>query len=172
MDAEWLDRARQLRAEAWEAVQVTAAFIAFKKFDDLVVDMGGTTALGEIDVAATWKATTQRAVEAAARRLSDVKKPSQADAAEMALRQKREPIPIGLLLASAIELGAAIGGTDPLANFRSALSKDERFYALRRNNMHFWWLKGEQPPAHWLSDGVAEFDELLAGPEREATGKT
>lgn len=154
MDAEWLDRARQLRAEAWEAVQATPAFVAFKKFDDLVIDMGGTPAFGEVDVAATWKATTQRAVEAAARRLTDTKKLSQADAAEVVLHQRREPTPIGLLLEGAIERGAAIGGADPLANFRSALSKDDRFYVLRRNNMHFWWLIGEQVPTAWTENPV------------------
>jgi hypothetical protein len=149
MDAEWLDRARQLRAEAWEAVLATSAFIAFKKFDDLVIDMGGTTALGEVDVAASWKATTQRAMEAAARRFSDTRKLSQADAAEVALAQRREPTPIGVLLEAAIERGAEIRGADPLSNFRSALSKDDRFYALRRNNMHYWWLKNELLPAAW-----------------------
>lgn len=173
MEAEWIDRARQLRAEAWEAVQATSAFVAFKKFDDLVVDMGGTTALGEVDVAATWKATTQRAVEAVARRLSETKKLSQAEAAEVALMQRREPTPIGLLLEAAIERGAEIRGTDPLANFRSALSKDDRFYVLRRNNMHFWWLKGEPVPPAWHNASGENpkdvFDDRVNGGDSEAT---
>ena len=63
-EAEWLDRARQLRAEAWDAVQASSAYVAFKRFDDLVVDMGGTSLINENDAAASWKSTALRAVDA------------------------------------------------------------------------------------------------------------
>lgn len=161
MDAEWLDRARQLRAEAWEAVQSSSAYVAYKHFDDLVVEMGGTSTLSEGDASASWKTSTQRAVEAAARRLTDQKKPSQGDAAEFVLRQARKPLPIGHLFEAAIERGAAIGGSDPLANFRSAVSKDNRFYTLRRGNGYFWWLRGEPVPAAY--EGQSPDSEAHAG---------
>lgn len=148
-EAEWLDRARQLRAEAWDAVQASSAYVAFKRFDDLVVDMGGTSLINENDAAASWKSTALRAVEAAARRLSDQKKLSQGDAAEIVLRQVREPLPIARLLEGVVKRGVMIGGADPLSNFRSAISKDDRFYALRAGNMFFWWLRGEQVPPTW-----------------------
>lgn len=167
MNAEWLDRARQLRAEAWEAVQASPAYVAYKHFDDLVVDMGGASTSSEGDAAASWKTSTQRAVEAVARRLTDQKKPSQGDAAEFVLQQAREPLPIGRLFEAAIERGAAIGGTDPLANFRSAISKDDRFYSLRRNNLFFWWLKSEAVPSGWLEPTSGEFDDLLGSNEAD-----
>lgn len=169
-EAEWLDRARQLRAEAWDAVQASSAYVAFKRFDDLVVDMGGTSLISENDAAASWKSTTLRAVDAAARRLSDQKKLSQGDAAEIVLRQVREPLPVARLLEAVVKRGVAIGGADPLSNFRSSISKDDRFYALRKGSLYFWWLKGQQVPPAWQEPSSStEFDDLLGGSEPHET---
>jgi hypothetical protein len=148
-ESDWLERARELRAEAWDAVQASADFIAFKKFDDLVVGMGGATAIPEINVSSSWKSTAKRAIDAAARRVSEAKKVSQGDAAELALIQARCPLGIGKLLKASISLGAEIRGADPLANFRSAVSKDARFFTIKRDGHHFWWVCNAPIPADW-----------------------
>jgi len=148
-ELDWLERARELRAEAWDAVQGSADFIAFKKFDDLVIEMGGATAIPEVNVASSWKSTAKRAVHAAARRVSEVKRLSQGDAAELALSEARHPLGIGKLLKASVNLGAEIRGADPLANFRSAVSKDARFFTIKRDGYHFWWVKNAPVPADW-----------------------
>ncbi len=56
---------------------------------------------------------------------------------------------------------AEIGGNDPVNNFRSTVSKDKRFQPYKRNNMHFWWLTGEQLPSSWIE---AAGPDLLAEP--------
>lgn len=167
MESEWLAKARRLRADAWDAVCATPDYIAFKNFDSLVVQMGGTSVLGETDVASNWKSAAQRAVESVARRVSEGKRPSQGDAAEMALRQQREPMSIGRLIEAAMAKGAEIGGSDPLANFRSAVSKDSRFYTIRKGSGYLWWLKGEPLPASWVKhdpDEGGHIDKLEQPP--------
>lgn len=161
MESDWLERARVLRAEAWEAVQASPDYVAFKKFDDLVVNMGGASVVPEGDASAAWKSASMRALDAAAKRIADQKKLSQGDAAEMVLLTKREPLLLTNLLQETIAMGASIGGADPLANFRSALSKDERFFVFKHKGSYLWWLSKEPVPAAWTSD----FDELLGGAE-------
>jgi len=151
VEEDWLEKARRLRAEAWEAVQGSHSFVAFRKFDDLVVEMGGTSSLPAVDLASNWRGAAQRAVDAAAKRVLDQKKMSQGDAAELALRQEGEPLPIGRLLEKVTNLGVVVSGADPLANFRSTMSKDNRFGTLRRNNMFFWWMPSEPLPERWTS---------------------
>lgn len=154
MESEWLAKARGLRADAWDAVCATPDYIAFKNFDALVVQMGGASVLGDLDAASNWKSAAQRALDGVARRVSEGKRPSQGDAAEMALRQQREPMSIGRLIEAAMAKGAEIGGSDPLANFRSAMSKDARFYTIRRDTGFHWWLTGEPLPAAWEGPGA------------------
>lgn len=163
MDDDWLGKARELRAEAWDAVQASPPFVAFKKFDDLVVEMGGASSMPAIDLASSWKGAAQRAVDSAAKRFSDHKKLSQGDAAEVVLRRGAEPVPIGRLIEKVVQLGVVLGGSDPVANFRSMMSKDERFYTLRRNNMYFWWVKDEPLPSGWQP----ETDTVLPSPTAE-----
>ncbi|MDY0957854.1 hypothetical protein SOM26_04060 [Sphingomonas sp. CFBP8993] len=152
MSDEWLDKARALRAEAWDAVLASQPFVAFKKFDDLVMEMGGTSAIPSIDLSSDWKATAQRSLDAAAKRILDHKKLSQGDAAELALRQNGEPLPIGRLIEKVTTLGLVLGGADPVANFRSMMSKDDRFYTIRRGNMYFWWLQEDELTSDWLPE--------------------
>lgn len=79
----------------------------------------------------------------------NVRSPSQADAAEIALTLRGQPLNLVRLFEAAQELGAEIGGSDPLATFRSSLSKDSRFTSLRTNAGYFWWLSGRPAPRKW-----------------------
>ena len=139
MDKGWLERTREMRAEAWEAVVSSADYAAFKTFDDAVVSLGGSP-MFNLDNS-SLSSTTKRVVEAATRRIADGKKLSQGDAAEMVLRVSRMPLSIAPLMEAVLEKGAEIGGTDPLNNFRSTISKDERFYSVKHGNFYYWWLK-------------------------------
>lgn len=167
-EPDWLERARELRAEAWDTVQASAGFIAFKKFDDLVVGMGGATAMPEVNLGSSWKSTAKRAVDAAARRVSEAKRLSQGDAAELALAQARRPLGIGKLLKASVELGAEIRGADPLANFRSAVSKDARFFTIKREGYHFWWVVNTPVPADWQAIPIGELVRLADGGQSDS----
>ncbi len=51
--------------------------------------------------------------------------------------------------------GGVVGGADPVANFRSNLSRDQRFQSIMRNNMYFWWFTGEDTPPGWAYEAAA-----------------
>ncbi len=145
MATSYIDKAKDLREDAWREVQTSPSFLAFKALDDAVAAMGGQRMIAPREDAPRPSVGTF----AQAKRGRAMKKFSQSDAAEVALREKGEPLPVGRLMEAAMEKGATIGGEKPLANFRSALSKDERFYSLMRNNLYFWWLVGVELPDNW-----------------------
>lgn len=157
MDSQWLEKTRALRDEAFDALLSSSDYIAFKAFDDAVVRLGGSPLLDMQP--SSLKAAASRVVGNAAMKMGDARRLSQADYAELALKQKNEPLPIGRLLASALEKGAVIGGSDPLANFRSTLSKDSRFVSIMRNSMYFWWFSQEPVPAGWASGAELDLGE-------------
>ena len=104
----------------------------------------------------------RRVARAAAERMNETRKLSHTDAAEVALQLKGEPLSIGYLMQEARERGAEIGGLDPLNNFRSSDSKDERFVSLRHNGKFFWWLKNLPVPTNWKgSDSIDPIEELF-----------
>lgn len=161
MDTTWLDKARDLREQAFEALQRSPAYIAFKAFDDAVVSMGGTPLLGSGHHVEPVRSATTRVFEALVKRAADGGKLSHGDAAEIVLRQRNEPLPIGRLMEFVTEKGIEIGGNDPVNNFRSTLSKDNRFESRKRGNMYFWWLTNEPLPPQW---NEAASPDLLSAP--------
>ena len=78
----------------------------------------------------------------------------------MALRRAGEPLPIGRLREATLAEGGAIGGADPIANFRSNLSRDPRFKSVMRNGMYFWWFTDEVLPLGWANEAAA--NDLLS----------
>jgi len=84
--------------------------------------------------------------------VSEGRKVPHGDAAEIALTEIGHPLVMPKLLEKAIEYGAEIGGTDPLNNFRSSISKDDRFYSVKRGNIHYWWLKSLPLPPEGSSN--------------------
>lgn len=55
--------------------------------------------------------------------------------------------------------GVEVRGEDPLANFRSALSRDPRFKSVMRKGGYFWWFANVALPDGW---NEAEADDLVA----------
>ncbi|TCP71278.1 MULTISPECIES: hypothetical protein [unclassified Sphingomonas] len=149
VDSSWLEKARDLRQQAYEALQATPAYAAFKAFDDAVVGLGGAPFFEASPHAQPVKVAAARALDAAVKRTADSRKLSQGDAAELVLMQHQEPLPIVRLMEEVQAKGAEIGGTDPLNNFRSTVSKDPRFRTSKRNNMYFWWLTDQPLPPQW-----------------------
>ncbi|MHA0316996.1 hypothetical protein ACXY7D_03425 [Sphingomonas melonis] len=160
-ESSWLEKARAVRQEAYEALLASQPYAAFKAFDDAVVALGGSPLFETPDPSSSLRATASRVLDAVVKRAGEGRKLPQADAAEIALRQQREPMPIGRLMEAAIERGAEIGGNDPLNNFRSTMSKDKRFRPCRRNNMYFWWLTGEPLPPSWNEPEPDDLESLI-----------
>lgn len=162
-----LEKAKAIRAEAWKELMSSPQFAAFKASDDFVLALGGGTAMPSAFGTAPSKANgaaSPTILEVLLQRKKEeqaaIKRITQADAAEAALREKGEPLPVGRFMEAAEAKGARFSGKDALANFRSAISKDTRFYSFSRNNMYFWWFTGEALPPGW--NETADPD-LLAG---------
>lgn len=152
------DKTRVLRDEAWQGVMESDAFIAFKALDDAFVRMGGSSRIADDPhpIAALAGSVFRTAV----RRMAENRKLSHAEAALAALRNEKMPLPTPQLLEASKEAGAEIGGADPLNNFRSTISKDDRFYSVKKNGTSYWWLKGDALPSEWNdSAGPSLLDE-------------
>lgn len=143
-----LTKTQSLRDEAWTELMASPPYEVFKALDDAVVALGGRTAMPMLS---SVKTVSDRVIEGAIRRLRDdkVRRMTQATGATTALVDAGEPLPIGRLLEKTLEKGVVIGGNNPLANFRSTLSKDPRFRAINRNNMYFWWFADRPTPTRW-----------------------
>lgn len=154
-----------LRNQAWSDVINSPAYKAFKALDDAVASMGGK----RMAEAALAPPKVSRASMLLREYTASGKRPSQADAAYLALGKAGEPLPIGRLLEATLAEGVEIGG-DQIANLRSTVSKDARFYSLRRNNMYFWWLVKVPLPMGWDEAGSDDFSDLL-GPASSSSGE-
>lgn len=162
-----------LRDEAWSAVSKSEAFAAFAALNNAVVSMGGANALaapGEASARPEIVTFGKDSHTEAALRLNQRRRISQGDAAERVLREKGEPLPIGRLMEAVLATGQEIGGNQ-IANFRSALSKDKRFYSITRNSMFFWWLDGESLPPNWNEPAELTFDQGSAGSSSDTNQK-
>ncbi len=152
------DKTRVLRDEAWQGVMESDAFLAFKALDDAYVRMGGSSRIAGdpsplMDLA-------KQVLRVTTRRMADHRNLSHAEAAEIALDKAGEPLATPQLLSAAKDVGAEIGGNDPLNNFRSTISKNERFYSVKKNGMSYWWVKGKALPPEWNdSAGPSLLDE-------------
>jgi hypothetical protein len=137
-----LSKTKALRDEAWQAVESSAAYKAFKGLDDAVKAMSGES----VDTAPQVARAPRK------RSANGTKRVSQADVAEKVLHEVGEPLPVGRWLEACVNKGLIIGGSDPLGNFRSMASRDDRFYNFTRNNMYFWWLTGVDLPEAFMPE--------------------
>lgn len=138
-----------------KALLASARGVEFKALDEALAKVGGSAILARNPQVAADKSSNQRVGSGAAS-----KRMSQTDFADRALRKAGEPLPIGRLLEKTVEEGGIIGGADPVANFRSNLSRDPRFESIMRNSMYFWWFTGEDLPAGWANEAAA--NDLLS----------
>lgn len=167
-----LDKIEKLRDEAWQEAMASPLFATVRALDDAVAAAGGSRLFNvkALDAPQPLYASTKILEiknvfdpgKASGQRLS------QGDAAEKALR-RAGPLPVGRLMEAAAELGAQIGGEKPLVSFRSTLSKDNRFYSVKRNGMFFWWLTGIDFPEGWM--GPSESYDLPLDPDPDSNQK-
>lgn len=153
-----------IRDKAWDAVKASEAYAVFAALDAAVVAAGGQARLAS-PTATIVKTPIAMPVTHAAVGYANSTKPrklSQAEAAYIGLRKADRPMPVGDLMEAATVEGAAIGGSDPLANFRSALSKDTRFRSIMRKGQYFWWFADAALPSKWNDPEPDDFESLMA----------
>jgi hypothetical protein len=162
MGTDFLKRAEALRAEAWDAVQSSPAYAAFKAMDDAVLAIGGRSLM-----ARDADRVNPEIREEMRRRAEFIAMParriSQANAAAIVLRKTGKPLQAAELMDGARSVGAAIGGDKPLVSFTSSLSKDPRFYAFRKDGSYFWWFVGEAPPLAFQNEAEPDGFQGLLG---------
>jgi hypothetical protein len=151
-----IEKTKHLRDEAWQAVITTPAYKAYKSLDDAVNAMAGSQSQVVITAPSKPRFRTRRITNG--------------DVAERVLRRSGEPLPIGRWLEAALQDGASVKGDDPLANFRSTVSRDQRFYSLMRNNMYFWWLKSVDLPEGFMPEPEETSDLLGSGSSASEKG--
>jgi hypothetical protein len=124
-----------LRDEAFAKLKACAPFLVFKALDDAVHAMGGR----RHELSSTERSPLEPSEVAdapVARRTSQ--RISQADAAEIVLRENGKPM-TGLQLMPEISAkGAPV--SEKVANLTSTLSRDPRFISVRDNGVYYWWL--------------------------------
>jgi len=167
-----LEKIEKLRDEAWEAAMASPAFATLLALDEAVDAAGGKRLLASKGEPAPLTTFAQGSVKPAIAFYNAAATPnqrlSQGDAAALALKANG-PLPVGRLMESAMARGAVIGGGKPLISFRSTLSKDPRFYSLKRNGMFFWWLTDVELPEGWT--GPSESYDLPLDPNPDSSQK-
>lgn len=158
MQNDWLRKAVAMRDEAWHAIKACDEFTAFKAFDDTVIALGGQSAM-PTTVNGHASSEVARVLIERARKAQSDKRSSNADVAERLLSEAGKPTPLNQLMSDMKKQGVEFGGADPLANFRSTMSRDDRFVSLRRDKSYFWWFAGKPTPPEWNEPGA----DLLAG---------
>ena len=154
MAMDLLEGAKALRQTAWLELTKCGPFASFKAMDDAVAAMGGERLIGESPLFGA-KGTAELMLPTRKRTLhfvpknSTVKRSTQGDAAEKILREGNRPLNIHKLLASVIDEGVEINGTDKLSNFRSNISRDKRFRSIMSNGGYFWWITSSPVPRGW-----------------------
>lgn len=168
-----LDKIEKLRDEAWQEVMASPALATVRALDDAVEAAGGKRLFesqGSRIPAAITSAIFTPALSvrpaAYAGGGEAIPRMSQADAAEQALLSNG-PLPVTPLMTQAIELGANVGGEKPLVSFRSTLSKDDRFYSIKRDGYFYWWLTNVDLPEGWM--GPSESYDLPLDPDPESS---
>lgn len=159
MPSELLERTAALRDEAWEAVKASKPYAVFKALDDATTVAGGTSALAGPAPVPRVSKPRRRKAGPGNRSNGSIARVPHGDAAEEALREAGEPLQIKPLMEAAIAKGAQISGDNPVNNFRSTVSKDERFASVQRGNTFFWWFEGEPLPPSWNEAAELVFDD-------------
>ena len=152
-----------IRDKAWDAVKASEAYAVFAALDAAVVAAGGVARLpltaSLLPIPLAIPVTHASAGYSSGTKL---RRPSQAEAAYVALKRNDRPMPVGDLMEAATAEGATIGGSDPLANFRSSLSKDSRFRSIMRKGQYFWWFADAELPPKWNDPEPDDFESLMA----------
>ena len=136
-----------LRDEAWQAVINTMEYKEFLLLDGVVkqlpVNQGSD---------AKW-ATNHNQIRFFDSKVNSVFKPvkrvTQIDVAASVLKRAGEPLNINEWLARCIKAGIDIKGDDPLPNFRSTVSRSNRFYNFTHDRVFYWWFVGVDLPESW-----------------------
>lgn len=149
MASELLERTAALRDEALEAVKASKPYAVFKALDEATVLAGGVSSLANPAPASRAARSRKRKATAPNRAAGDASRVPHGDAADEALSESGEPLHIVALMEAAKAKGAKIGGDNPVNNFRSTLSKDDRFRSVQHNNAFFWWYKDRPLPQNW-----------------------
>lgn len=150
-----------LRDEAWNHVENSEHFKAWKGLNDAVLALDVTAANNETITVFETKTSRSMNPKPKPNIKRKTKRVTQSAVAESVLKSMGEPLPVGRWLEKSIERGINIRGDDPLSNFRSTVSRDKRFYNFVRNGMYFWWLNGVELPEKWKK---AEGRDLLDQP--------
>jgi hypothetical protein len=163
MDQSILKATITLRDDAWRKVLSTEEFRAYKALNNAVKAMGGDSGAEFITHAAAVAAPTPRVISGSSvgGNAPFVRRVSQAEAAEQTLRETGAPLTGAQLVQPVAEKGAVVGGENPTTNLTSTLSRDKRFYNLRRDGQYFWWIRGEALPPGWDEAEPDEFADLL-----------
>ncbi|MBU0556555.1 MAG: hypothetical protein KKD64_10385 [Alphaproteobacteria bacterium] len=164
---DYIATAMSMRAEAWAELVQSPAFRAFRAADNMVIELGGESImpqLGKTPKPVDATHTTDKPITRRKPRAADGSpRMTQVEAASNALKQLG-PMGIAMLTEMAKEQGAAIGGNDPVANFRSALSKDKKFYSFRHEGEYLWWLTDVPLPEGW-SEAADDLLRNAASPD-------
>lgn len=152
-----LQKTIALRAEVWRELVNSSLFQSFKALDEAVSAMGGKRVLLAESVAQSDSQRSSAGNEMPAPR----RRASQGDAAEAVLREAKEPMTIRPLLDAVTARGVEVRGEDPLANFRSTLSRDDRFKSIMRNGGYYWWFADADMPESWKEAETDDFAGLL-----------
>jgi hypothetical protein len=153
----FLEEVIALRTDALRELRQSPAFDAFTALDNAAVSLGADRATldGRAFVANPIGALMVERVRNRLDLQRDVlngkppKSLSQGDAAEEVLRLVNTPLRLTDLLVGIEEKGVVVTG-DRIANFRSSLSRDTRFYSLKFDNQYLWWLNGVPLAQAWV----------------------
>jgi hypothetical protein len=175
---DYIATAIEMRQKAWAEIVASSAFRAFRACDNMVVELGGASVMPPIttirpDITPPVPEPTNQSGATTPRirvRARDgTLRPTQAEAA-FAVLTELGPMGTKDVMDFSVEKGAAAGGLDPLMNFRTTLSKDDRFYSFRHNGEHYWWLTGQTLPEGWdeaavdlLRDAASSSDSQKGG---------
>lgn len=144
MGDSFLDKATALRDEAFAKVQTLPEYVAFVALDEAVKAMRGAASSKRTKVEAIVDALTAQGPISGPtmfqRGLAHPRRLSQADAAELVLRNEGRPMTTPELADAIVKLGATVGGSDPLINVASSLSRDGRFKSARVDGKSMWHL--------------------------------
>jgi hypothetical protein len=143
-----LDKVQALRDDAWEVLRRSKPFHEFKTLEDAVAALGGVRKLG-LPVQLVPAASGISVRSAGAVISVGPKRVSHGDVAQRVLFDAGTPLSIYKLMDESIRNGAVIHGEKPLNNFRSSLSRDDRFVSVMKDGNYFWWLTAQPLPKHW-----------------------
>lgn len=149
--------ANDMRARAWAEIVASPAFRAFRAADNMVVELGGVSIMPKLSTDVNRVEVAPKAnPKPRVRGIDGKPRLTQAEVG-VAVLKALGPMDIATLTDMSKDYGAVVGGANPIANFRSTLSKDNRFYSFRHNGDHLWWLSDVPLPEGW--DEAA--DDLL-----------